>query len=137
MKVFMVFVALIMVFSCLSVQSNDMAGYRQLNINLKALSEEAAAGAGLMTGSQSYSENGINASDAQRYAEFLTKNANECIPIFKSGSLRATCLVSGPAVSVTISYTPNRKIFHLFRDPEYPISQTSIYEWCEQSLEEE
>ena len=129
MKVFIVFLSLIMVFCCLCVQSTDMAYYKQLNVCLKNLAEEAACGAGLMTGeSECYSDDGIIESDAQRYVDFLI-SAQKAKPPLSNGTLSAELEISGPAVSVTVFFVPDKKIFHLFGDPPIPLSQNSVYEW--------
>lgn len=135
MKTFIVFLALILVFTCLCINSDDTSHYKQLNIHLKALAEEAARGGALMTaGSFATSTAGISIleTDAMEYANFVTEKASENMPIFSNGSLAVSSLEilsEGTAIRVAITFIPNSLIFHIWEIEPKPITRVATYEW--------
>ena len=134
MKVFIVFTALILVFSCLVIASQDMEQYKQLNIHLKALAEEAACGSGLMTGETALcSEWQISQTDADSYTEFITDYAAKNNPVFFGGNLSASAIVSGPSVVVTAEFSAKKPIFHILGTDVLTVRRVSEYEWVQEN----
>ena len=128
MKQFIVFIALVIVFTSLGVTSTDLARYKQVNIALKALAEEIACGGGLMTnGSESSESLAIDYDEADVYAKFITSKA-ESTPIFSAGQLTYQITsdsgIESRKIMVTMSYELEGKP---------PISRKATYEWLKQN----
>lgn len=121
MKVFMVFITLILVFSCLCVHINDMALYRQLNIALIELADEAA-NAVAFCATSGWTGSSENSEPAGDYLEFLINQAKSA-PLFKNGELS----YAAQGTTVTVSFTPHYNLFHIFPNPTYPLTQSSTY----------
>lgn len=135
MKTFIIFLALVLVFTCLCINSDDTSHYKQLNVHLKALAEEVARGGALMTaGSFATSAGAIRIleADALEYANFITERASIEMPIFSNGILAVSSLEilsEGTAIRVAITFTPKSQIFHIFETSPKPITRTATYEW--------
>ena len=130
MKPFIVFIALILVFTCLSICSDDMARYRQLNIALKEVSYEAARGGSVMN-SYSFRDrtNVIDQKSADNYTKFIIKKAGETA-VFSAGNLQASTTLSKDKKSITVIVTYsgiNMPIFHFFGSGNDLISRKTTY----------
>lgn len=123
MKQFIVFIALVIVFTSLGVTSTDLARYKQTSIALKALAEEVACGGGLMTaGSESTENISIDQDSANVYAKFIKSKA-ESTPIFSAGKL---------IVDVDFDGVENRRIMATAtyqQGNKWTISRKATYEW--------
>lgn len=128
MKQFIVFIALIIVFTSLTVTSTNLARYKQVNITLKALAEEIACGGGLMTAGSEAGENlSIDYGEADVYAKFITSKA-ENTPIFSAGTLTYQLTqvgIEARSIMATVTYC---------QDGKETISRKATYEWLKQNV---
>jgi len=138
MKTFIVFMALVLVFTCLCINSNDLAKYKQINIALKELAQEAACGGALMTGGSENTKGlEISYDDACAYIDMLIERASKTA-LFSNGELSYEASLREkeegeenfcPALFVTISFEPSNPIFHLKQSQNTVITRKSSYEW--------
>ena len=149
MKTFIVFLALLIVFTSFLSYTSDLDRYVKLQNHLKALAEECALGSSLFADEDEYSEGRlvIDEISAQEYTGFLTREAVLIMPPLEKGSLSAEVkiyddakgyegaaeygFISGlPGVVVTLTYTgPD-----MFRLPFLEITEvtrTAVYQWQE------
>lgn len=139
MKPFIVFIALVIVFTSLGVASTGLARYKQININLKALAEEIACGGGLMT---TYLDDGtpvIDSVSANAYADFIISKAQNT-PIFSAGTLEHSEKLENPdcrRITATVTYYLNgwslKSILGFNPGGEERISRRATYEWVRQN----
>jgi hypothetical protein len=129
MKIFLVFLALLILMTAAMSYAADMNGYVSLQRRLKALAEECAAGASLFTDPESFADGtvSIDEDDAYAYAEFLISKANE-----NTGPLTGVFGVSlsfdGPTVTACVSFSGE----DMFRLPFVNIryaERTAAYRW--------
>jgi ABC-type Fe3+ transport system substrate-binding protein len=126
MKVFIVFIALLIVNMTFITYQGDLNRYVQLQTLLKAVAEEAAAGAALYYDEVAYSHGSmvINREEGEKYIEYLLTQAGQMLNIGEGESLTAEMEVmddgSGaadlgvpPSVTVTLRLT----VTDLFRLP--------------------
>lgn len=89
MKVFIVFLGLLLVNISFLTYQSDMERYVQAQIFLKALAEECAAGAALYYDPKEYSEGKFvfNYDEGRKYAEYLTEIAKAQMPLPQKSEL--------------------------------------------------
>ncbi|MDO5331558.1 MAG: hypothetical protein Q4E99_02655 [Bacillota bacterium] len=126
MKPFIVFIALILVFTSLGAISSDLARYKQINIALKAVAEEIACGGGLMTaGTEATEILSIDYVEADKYAKFIINKAGNS-PIFSDGKLTYRLTPDqdrGQKIMATVTYTIGGR----------SISRKATYEWIKEN----
>ena len=90
MKTFLTFLGLLVVCLSLLCFTSDMDRYAKLQLHMKALAEECAAGSVLFTDDLAYSQGLVvfRESDARDYVEFMLNKA-ESEPLYLKGSLSA------------------------------------------------
>ena len=95
MKVFIVFLALMIVFMGFMVYGSDMNAVMSRRLHLKALAEDCAAGCCLSLDEEAYSEGllVINRADAEELTEYLVQEAKENMPPFARGDISASVLI--------------------------------------------
>ncbi|MGI6732838.1 MAG: hypothetical protein ACOX4J_01500 [Anaerovoracaceae bacterium] len=126
MKVFIVFIALLIVNMTFITYQGDLNRYVRLQTFLKAVAEEAAAGAALYYDEVSYSHGSmvINREESEKYLEYLLTQADQILDLEEGESLTAEMEIiddeSGaaeegvpPSVTVTLRLT----VSDLFRLP--------------------
>jgi len=132
MKVFIVFLSLILVFTFLCTTTNDISKIKQINVVLKTLAEEIACGGGLMTGSSFKTDNiSINLDDAKAYADFVLKKASN-MPLFRNGTLSYNLSLDNGGMSITavVFFQASKSpITHTFSADSSSFKRSSIYEW--------
>ena len=134
MKVFIVFTALVLVFTMAFVFISDMNSYVQLQLHMKALAEECAAGGALRLDEQAYSEGKIiiNITDAQRYAEQIIQTSKISSTPLSFGDLSVSVsLVSPDAITAEVIYKTDPE-YDIFRLPFLSIktvSRSALYAW--------
>ena len=147
MKVFIVSLAMLLVFVSFLAFSADMDRYVQMQEHLKALAEDCAAGCALFTDEEAYSEGVmvIDSADARAYTAFLIGKAQKSMPPLANGAIEASVrifddrkgyegiteygLVSGiPGSAVTLTYT-GEDIFRLPFITVTDIRRTAAYQW--------
>lgn len=148
MKVFIVFMAMMLVLTGFLIFSADMGRYVRLQGHLKALAEECAAGASLFTDAERYSagETVIDYDDAAAYVGFMTAASVRGDPMFIGADITSTVRIfddekgyegseifgikkEKPAVVVTLAYTASGDIFRLPFLSEYNLTRTAAYQW--------
>ncbi len=126
MKVFILFLALLIVNVTFISYQGDMNRYVQLQTFLKAVAEEAAAGAALYYDENAYSHGSmiINREEGERYIEDLLTRATVKLQLNEGESLTAETVVmddnSGAAdfgVSPSVTVTLRLTVADLFRLP--------------------
>lgn len=128
MKTFIVFLALLLVMSCMFVFQNDMDRYIRLQDDLKTLAEECANG-GAMCISSTYGEPGvtlINAEAAQKYCEYRCSETD-----LSGGTVTASSSLThgGTALVVRLVWT-GQPLFRLsFVRSVDTLSREACYEW--------
>ena len=147
MKTFIVFLALMLVFTAFLSYTSDMGRYVQLQNHLKALAEDCACGCSLFADEDEYSEGRlvIDEDSAQRYASFITREAVQSMPPLAKGHVSASVMiyddakgydgseaygfVSGlPGTVVTLTYT-GPDMFRLPFLTVTDITRTAVYQW--------
>ena len=134
MKVFIVFTALVLVFTTAFVFVSDMNGYVQLQKHMKALAEECAAGGALQLEEEPYSDGEIviNITDAQRYAEQIIHTSKISSTPLSFGNLSVSVeLVSPDAITAEVTFTANPE-YDIFRLPFLSVktvSRSALYAW--------
>ena len=90
MKTFLTFLGLLVVCLSLLCFTSDMDRYAKLQLHLKALAEDCAAGCVLFTDEEAYAQGLIvfDEADARRYVDFLIRKAGSS-GLFLKGSLQA------------------------------------------------
>ena len=148
MKVFIVFMAMMLVLTSFLAFSADMDRYVKLQGHLKALAEECAAGAALFTDEDRYSagEMVIDYDDAAAYVGFMSDMSVRGGPPFWGGEISSSIRIfddekgySGletfgikkhkPTVVVTLEYTAEKDIFRLPFLSEHSLTRTATYQW--------
>lgn len=149
MKTFIVFLALILVFTSFLCYTSDLDRYVKLQNHLKALAEDCACGSSLFADENEYSEGRlvIDESSALRYTDFLTREAVRNMPPLADGHISAKVTIyddakgyegaaaygfkSGlPGAVVTLTYSGH----DMFRLPFLKVTQvtrTAVYQWEE------
>ena len=91
MKTFLTFLGLLVVCLSLLCFTSDMDRYAKLQLHMKALAEECAAGSVLFTDDESYSQGLVvfRGSDARDYVDFMLGKAQSDSALFLGGSLAA------------------------------------------------
>ena len=91
MKTFLTFLGLLVVCLSLLCFTSDMDRYAKLQLHMKALAEECAAGSVLFTDDESYSQGLVvfRGSDAGDYVDFMLGKAQSDSALFLGGSLMA------------------------------------------------
>lgn len=147
MKTFIVFLALILVFTSFLCYTTDLGSYVKLQSHLKALAEDCALGSSLFADEHEYAEGRlvIDEASAMRYTDFLTREAVNTMPPLGKGRITADLTIfddakgyegaaaygftSGlPGAVVTLTYSgPD-----LFRLPFLTVTEvkrTAVYQW--------
>lgn len=90
MKTFLTFLGLLVVCLSLLCFTSDMDRYAKLQLHMKALAEECAAGSVLFTDAADYARGSIVfcEEDAKQYVDFLLQKAMDS-SVYLNGSLRA------------------------------------------------
>jgi ABC-type Fe3+ transport system substrate-binding protein len=126
MKVFIVFIALLMVSMTFITYQGDLNRYVRLQTFMKAVAEEAAAGAALYYDEVAYSNGSmvINREEGEKYIEYLLTRAEQTLDLKEGESLTAEMEVmddgSGAAeqgVSPSVTVTLRLTVADLFRLP--------------------
>ena len=147
MKVFIVFFAMLILNISFLSFNGDMDAYVKLQIHLKALAEESAAGASLFHDKERYGEGllSIDETAANAYIQFLVQKREENDSLFSKGDISIDTFyfddVKGyaccseyrvckekPAVVVTLTYCGDDmfRLPFLFVDTA---SRTATYQW--------
>lgn len=149
MKTFLTFLGLLVVCLSLLCFTSDMDRYAKLQLHMKALAEECAAGSVLFTDDLAYSQGLVvfRESDARNYVEFMLSKA-ESEPLYLKGSLSAELRLFDdekgydgliayhirqirPCSVVWLSWSgPD-----LFRLPFFSLTgakRTAVYEWVDE-----
>ena len=149
MKTFLTFLGLLVVCLSLLCFTSDMDRYAKLQLHMKALAEECAAGSVLFTDDLAYSQGLVvfRESDATDYVEFMLSKA-ESEPLYLKGSLSAELRLFDdekgydgliayhvrqirPCSVVRLSWSgPD-----LFRLPFFSLTgakRTAVYEWVDE-----
>ena len=148
MKIFIVFLAMMLVLTSFIAFSADMDRYVKLQGHLKALAEECAAGAALFTDESRYAEGDmvIDYDDACAYIGFMSDAGVRGDPPFRGGEIRSSVKIfddekgySGietygirkrkPTVVVTLEFVSPRDLFRLPFLEEYAVTRTATYQW--------
>ncbi|HAF60316.1 MAG TPA: hypothetical protein PLD22_06905 [Bacillota bacterium] len=126
MKVFIVFIALLIVNMTFITYQGDLNRYVRLQTFMKAVAEEAAAGAALYYDEVAYSNGSmvINREEGEKYIEYLLTRAEQTLDLKEGESLTAEMEVmddgSGAAeqgVSPSVTVTLRLTVADLFRLP--------------------
>ena len=126
MKVFIVFIALLIVNMTFITYQGDLNRYVRLQTFMKAVAEEAAAGAALYYDEVAYSNGSmvINREEGEKYIEYLLTRAEQTLDLKEGESLTAEMEVmddgSGAAeqgVSPSVTVTLLLTFADLFRLP--------------------
>ena len=149
MKTFLTFLGLLVVCLSLLCFTSDIDRYAKLQLHMKALAEECAAGSVLFTDDLAYSQGLVvfRESDARDYVEFMLNKA-ESEPLYLKGSLSAELRLFDdekgydgliayhvrqirPCSVVRLSWSgPD-----LFRLPFFSLTgakRTAVYEWVDE-----
>ena len=91
MKTYLTFLGLLVVCLSLLCFTSDMDRYAKLQLHMKALAEECAAGSVLFTDDENYSRGLVvfREQDAGEYVDFIIRKAQTDSPLFLKGSLTA------------------------------------------------
>ena len=91
MKTFLTFLGLLVVCLSLLCFTSDMNRYEKLQLHMKALAEECAAGCVLFTEDEAYARGLVvfREADARAYVKFLLDRAQNDSSLFLKGSLSA------------------------------------------------
>lgn len=138
MKPFIVFIAIVLVFTFFNVAVSQLARFKQINITLKAIAEEIACGGGLMAGDpSSVSYPNIDIDSAKKYAEFITNQYTTNANTFLGGEIHWDVITDSgnKSIMVTVTYEdPKSCIFKLFGSVTGPISRKATYEWAKENV---
>ena len=137
MKIFIVFLAMMLVLTSFIAFSADMDRYVKLQGHLKALAEECAAGAALFTDESRYAAGDmvIDQDSAEAYVDFLCgDDIRPEMTIFDdekgySGLESYGLRKHKPTVAVTLVYTSSRDLFRLPFLEAHTVSRTATYQW--------
>lgn len=148
MKVFIVFLAMLILSMGFITYASDMGRYVRLQAALKALAEECAAGGALFVDEERYSEGliVIDNADAEAYVDFLIGRAAPETPPFGNGSISASVVIFDdekgyegmesyglerrrPSVVARLTYASEDDIFRLPFLEAYFVSRTAVYQW--------
>ena len=150
MKTFLTFLGLLVVCLSLLCFTSDMDRYAKLQLHMKALAEECAAGSILFTDEESYSQGLVVfcESDALEYVDFMLRKAQSDSPLFLNGALTAELRLfddeKGYAGLTAYHVKQIRpcsvvRLFwegpDLFRLPFFSLTgaaRTAVYEWVDQ-----
>ena len=150
MKTFLTFLGLLVVCLSLLCFTSDMDRYAKLQLHMKALAEECAAGSVLFTDEACYSQGlvAFREADVREYVDFMLRKAQNGSPLFLNGALTAETrlfddekgydgLIAyhiarvAPCSVVRLSWEgPD-----LFRLPFFSLTKatrTAVYEWADQ-----
>ena len=149
MKTFIVFLALLLVFTSFLCYTSDMDRYVKLQNHLKALAEDCACGCTLFADENEYSEGRlvIDENSACRYTDFLIREAVRNMPPLADGKVSADITIyddakgyegaaaqgfrSGlPGAVVTLVYT-GPDMFRLPFLKVTKVTRTAVYQWEE------
>ena len=148
MKTFLTFLGLLVVCLSLLCFTSDMDRYAKLQLHMKALAEECAAGSVLFTNDEAYSQGLVvfREPDARKYVDFMLRRA-QADPLFLKGHLTAEIRLFDdekgydgliayhvrqirPCSAVRVSWNgPD-----LFRRPFFSLTEakrTAVYEWVD------
>jgi hypothetical protein len=123
MKVFIVFLGLLILNVSFITYHGDLNRYVRLQVYLKALAEEAAAGVAMYYDEDAYGSGAmiINRTEGEKYLNSLLKNAEKKLRI-EGGSLTAAVEVfddgdgaSAMGISPWVTVTLGLTVPHLFR----------------------
>ncbi|NMA93948.1 MAG: hypothetical protein GX975_04715 [Clostridiales bacterium] len=149
MKLFITFLGLLIVCLSLLCFSSDIDRYAKLQMHMKALAEDCAAGSMLFTNAEEYAAGRIviNEDDAARYVDFLLSRASGSYELLREGRLEAEIRLFDerkgyegsdvfgiekecPSCVITINWEgPD-----IFRLPFFELrtaSRTAVYEWAD------
>jgi len=146
MKVFIMFLAFMIVFSASLVYRNDMELYMRMQDSLKRLAEDCAAGGSLATDRDLYASGRlcIDREDAERISSVLIEKAMEKT-MFSGGTISQTVKIfddvkgydgiegyglsaGRPAVAVSLTYS-GPDIFRLSFLKIQTVTRTAVYQW--------
>jgi hypothetical protein len=143
MKVFLVFLAMLIVNTTFVVHQGDLNRYVRLQTFLKALCEEAAAGAALYYDEESYSHGFmvINQEEGEKYIDYLIVKAKDSLNLDGNENLTADIeivdeengvleLGMWPSVTVTL-YLNSRDLFRLPFIKREQVIRSARYELVE------
>ncbi len=91
MKTFLTFLGLLVVCLSLLCFTSDMDRYAKLQLHMKALAEECAAGSVLFTDDEAYARGQVvfRGEDARKYVDFLVQRAQSDSGLFLKGRMAA------------------------------------------------
>lgn len=91
MKVFITYLALLVLCLSLICFASDMERYQKMQLHLKACAEECAAGSVLFTDGEAYSRGKvvIKEADAEKYVSYMTLDMTQSYRDFRNGTLTA------------------------------------------------
>ena len=134
MKVFIVFLALVMVFSAALIFSSDIAEYVRLQKRLKVLAEDCAETAALCIDKEASEASGslvIDFSRGRRAAEDLCKKAENCGEYSKNAHISVKISPYGRlGVRAELVFT-GRDLFRLEFLHLETFSRSAAYEWIQ------
>lgn len=106
MKVFIVFIALLIVNMTFITYQGDLNRYVRLQTFMKAVAEEAAAGAALYYDEVAYSNGSmvINREEGEKYIEYLLTRAEQTLDLKEGESLTAEMEVMDDGSGATEQY---------------------------------
>ena len=126
MKVFIVFIALLIANITFISYQGDLNRYGRLQTYLKDVAEEAAAGASLYYDEVAYSHGSmvINREEGQKYIEHLLIRAGQTLDLKEGESLNAEMEIlddstgaADPGISPAVTVTLHLTVTDLFRLP--------------------
>lgn len=147
MKAFIIFLALMILFTSFLSYTSDLERYVKLQNHLKALAEDCACGSSLFADENEYAEGRlvIDEKSALNYTDFLTREAVLNMPPLAEGSINAEVKIyddakgydgaavygfkSGlPGTVVTLTYT-GPDMFRLPFLTLTEVTRTAVYQW--------
>lgn len=134
MRTFIIFLSILLLFVSFTVYAADMNDYISLQMHMKAVAEECAAGGALQLDPASHEEGRIIISleDAQSYAAKVLEETYISSPPLKRGTLTASAvLLSDECIEVTVRYEADEG-YDLFRLPflsKRSAERRAAYRW--------
>jgi len=132
MKIFMVFVALLLVFTVSFTFAADINRYSEMQKSLKYMAEECACGAALMTDAQmaSYGYIEIDEEAAEKYCTDICNTLAQRQSCFSGGTVSISKVTIGKQyAAVGLTYTQSASIFRLPWLDVKSLSREAEYIW--------
>lgn len=131
MKVFLVFMGILLINLSFLVYNGDMAQYEKMQVFLKATAEDCAAGAALYYDEEKYSKGEwcIREAEAEQFILKKVKFAEEMLGRAYGGVIEYHVLYSEKEIEVELCYYLNKDLFRLPFLSMDNVSRTAKYEW--------